>query len=80
MQRVEIVEKLQSILISVLKLDSVIINDDLSAANVDGWDSLTHMVIITEIEKRFEVQFKLRELNKLTNMGNLIALIASKTN
>ena len=80
MQRVEIVEKLQSILISILKLDSVIINDDLSAANVDGWDSLTHMVIITEIEKRFEVQFKLRELNKLTNMGNLIALIASKTN
>ena len=80
MQRVEIVEKLQSILISVLKLDSVIINDDLSAANVDGWDSLTHMVIITEIEKRFEVQFKIRELNKLTNMGNLIALIASKTN
>ena len=80
MQRVEIVDKLQSILISVLNLDSVIINDELSAANVDGWDSLTHMVIITEIEKRFEVQFKLRELNKLTNMGNLIALIASKTN
>ena len=80
MQREEIVEKLQSILISVLKLDSVIINDDLTAANVDGWDSLTHMVIITEIENRFGVQFKLRELNKLTKMGNLITLIASKTN
>jgi acyl carrier protein len=80
MQRVEIVEKLHSILISVLKLENVVINDELSAANVDGWDSLTHMVIITEIENRFGVRFKLRELNKLTNMGNLISLIASKTN
>lgn len=80
MQRFEIVEKLQSILTAVLKLDDIIIADDMSAADVDGWDSLTHMVIITEIEKRFSVRFKLRELNKLTNMGNLITLIASKSN
>jgi acyl carrier protein len=80
MQRLEIVEKLHSILTAVLKLDDIVIADDLSAADVDGWDSLTHMVIITEIEKRFSVRFKLRELNQLTNMGHLIALIASKSN
>jgi acyl carrier protein len=36
------------------------------------------MVIITEIEKAFAVQFKLKEINKLKNMGNLIELIQSK--
>jgi acyl carrier protein len=45
---------------------------------VEGWDSLTHMVILTEIEKEFGIQFKLKEINKLKNMGNLIELITSK--
>jgi acyl carrier protein len=53
--------------------------DELSAAEVDGWDSLTHMIIITEIEKKFQISFKLKELNKLSNLGSLINLIQLKT-
>jgi acyl carrier protein len=52
--------------------------DDLSARDVDGWDSLSHMVIISEIENHFGVKFKLRELNKLNNLGNLIELVSGK--
>jgi acyl carrier protein len=80
MERVFINEKLQFILSSVLKFDEFIIEDSLSATDVDGWDSLTHMVIITEIEKYFNIRFKLKELNKLTNIGNLISLIELKLN
>jgi acyl carrier protein len=80
MERVFINEKLQFILSSVLKFDELIIEDSLSATDVDGWDSLTHMVIITEIEKYFNIRFKLKELNKLTNIGNLISLIELKLN
>jgi acyl carrier protein len=80
MERVFINEKLQFILSSVLKFDEFIVEDSLSATDVDGWDSLTHMVIITEIEKYFNIRFKLKELNKLTNIGNLISLIELKLN
>jgi acyl carrier protein len=80
MERVFINKKLQFILSSVLKFDEFIIEDSLSATDVDGWDSLTHMVIITEIEKYFNIRFKLKELNKLTNIGNLISLIELKLN
>jgi len=52
--------------------------DDLTAADVEGWDSLTHMSIITGLERAFDVRFKLREINKLKNMGSLIELIRSK--
>jgi len=78
MERILINEKLQLILSSVLKFDKLIIEDSLSATDLDGWDSLTHMVIITEIEKYFNIRFKLKELNKLTNIGNLISLIELK--
>jgi acyl carrier protein len=79
MERTEIVNKLRTILVNVLKHENFEMKNELSAPDVAGWDSLTHMVIITEIEKGFQVHFKLKELNKLNNLGNLIDLIQSKT-
>ena len=78
MERTKIVHQIQEILEKVLKHSRFEIHDELTATMVEGWDSLTHMVIITEIEKSFAVQFKLKEINKLKNMGNLIELIQSK--
>jgi acyl carrier protein len=78
MDKQAIIEKIKAILQRVLKHDRFEIHDELTAQMVEGWDSLTHMVIITEIEKTFAVQFKLKEINKLKNMGNLIELIQSK--
>ncbi|HSH67567.1 MAG TPA: acyl carrier protein [Bacteroidia bacterium] len=72
MERNEIIEKIKTILVTILKHENFEMKDELSAADVAGWDSLTHMVIITEIEKSFQVKFKLKELNKLNNLGNLI--------
>jgi acyl carrier protein len=80
MERILIVEKLKIIISSILKVDNLMMNDTISAKDVEGWDSLSHMVIITEVEKFFKIQFKLKELNKLTNMGNLISLIELKLN
>lgn len=78
MERDEIVSKIKTILVSVLKHEDFVMNDELTAAAVNGWDSLTHMIIITDIENAFGVKFKLKELNKLNNMGNLIELITAK--
>ncbi len=78
MERKFIQVKVKEIIISVLKHEGFEMSDDLVAAEVDGWDSLTHMIIITTIEKEFNIKFKLRELNKLKNAGTLIELIQSK--
>lgn len=78
MNREEIKEQLQIIVAKVVKLDSVILNDDTTANDVEGWDSLSHMEIITEIEKTFHFSFKLRELAKLKNVGSILDLIIKK--
>jgi acyl carrier protein len=54
MEKKEILEKTGKILKAILKHDKLDINEALSATDVDGWDSLTHMLIITEIEKEFK--------------------------
>jgi len=79
MERNEIKKEVKIIFVSVLKNNNFEISDELTANDVDGWDSLSHMVIVTEVEKHFDIKFKLKDLNKLNNIGNLIDLVALKT-
>jgi acyl carrier protein len=78
MNRNEILEGIETILKSVLNHENFEISETLSATDVDGWDSLTHMMIISEVEQKFSITFKLKELNKMKNIGDMIDLIVSK--
>lgn len=78
MERSELTVKIRNTIITVLGHERFEMRDDLTAPEVEGWDSLTHMSIITGLEKTFDIKFKLREINKLRNMGTLIELISSK--
>ena len=78
MDRNEIIEKLTVIFRTVFKNDGIVLRDDMTADDVDNWDSLTHMAMISEVEKCFSIKFKLKELNKLRQVGDLIAIVESK--
>lgn len=78
MDAILIKEKIKTLLINVLEHDNFEMTDELTAKDVDGWDSLSHMMIITKIEEIFNIRFKLRDLNKLKNMGSLVLVIQSK--
>ena len=78
MTSIEIKEAIKEILIKVLKHNNFVLEDKLTAADVDGWDSLSHMMIISEIENKFGIRFKLKELNKMNNIGDLIELVGIK--
>lgn len=78
MERNAIAEKIKKILTTVLKHEKFEMKDELQATEVEGWDSLSHITIISEIEEAFGIKFKLKELNKLKNIGSLIDIVQSK--
>ena len=80
MEKLELVEKLTKTFRSTFDDDNLIITDDLTANDVDNWDSLTHMILISEVENEFCIKFKLKDLNKMKNVGALIEIIISKIN
>ena len=80
MNNSEIINKLTPIFREVLELNDLELTDDLSASDVDNWTSLTHMLIMTKIEEVFDVTFKLKELKKLQNVGDMISVLEEKTN
>lgn len=78
MDRKEICRRVQGILIEVLELENFELKENMAASDVRGWDSLNHMIIISKIEKEFNVRFKLKELSKLENLDALLDLIHQK--
>ena len=78
MERIEITEKLTAIFHEVFSDNEIVLRDEMTAKDVEKWDSLTHMMMITKVEEVFGIKFKLKELNKLKQVGDLIAIIENK--
>jgi acyl carrier protein len=71
-------ESLNQIFCMVFDDDSIQIHPDMTANDVDGWDSLSHVNLITTIEAKFNIRFSHKELLVQRNVGDLIAGIDRK--
>lgn len=78
MEKTEIVTKLTPVFRKVFGNNSLELTDELSALDVENWDSLSHMLLIAEVENNFAIKFRLKDLNKMANVGDMIAIISSK--
>lgn len=79
METKDIMETLNGVFRRVLKHDDIELNPTTTAQDVEGWDSLTNMILISEIEKTYNLHFSFREIVRLKNVGDLCAAIAKKT-
>lgn len=58
--------------------ESLELNDDTTADQVEGWDSQMHVMLIVAAEQRFGIKFRTAELESLRNVGQFTQLIESK--
>ena len=75
----EIETKLQEVFRDVFQDESLTILPEMTAGDVDKWDSITHLIMISKVEEVFNASFRLKELIKLKNVGDLITLLKEKT-
>ena len=78
MEKTEIAEKLTPVFRKVFANNTLELTDELSALDVENWDSLSHMLLISEVESSFAIKFRLKDLNKMANVGDMIDIISSK--
>lgn len=80
MEKKDILLRLTEIFKSVFKDNSLSISEESTANDIDQWDSLSHMILITEVEQAFAIKFKLKDLNKMRNVGDMMDIIILKSN
>ena len=78
MTREEVMLQLTEIFRKVFKRPDLILNDELTAKDVKGWDSLNHINLIVATEKSFKIKFTTKEIQGLPNVGRLIDVIYTK--
>ncbi len=72
-------EQLQTVFHDVFDDTTIVIKPETTAKSVAGWDSLAHIQLLVAVEQAFNVRFNTGEVASLANVGEMVALIATKT-
>jgi acyl carrier protein len=78
MNEPEIYVTLQKVFEDVFNDESIKLNPELSANDVEGWDSITHIRLMLTVEKTFKTKLSASEIGKLKNVGDLVTLIKAR--
>lgn len=75
MSEKEIYEKLNEVFQDVFMDDSIMVSAGTTASNVEDWDSLMHITLVSEVEKAFQIKLDARSASNLKNVGEMVAII-----
>ena len=79
MNQAEVITRLQEVFDNVF-LEPVELTPELSADDVEEWDSLIHIALIVAIEKSFNIRFRVGEVEGTKNVGEFANLIITRLN
>lgn len=74
MTRQEIFEKLNGIFSDVFD-ESITVTDATTSADIEDWDSLTHITLISEVEDAFGIKFSMKDVLGMKNVGEMADII-----
>lgn len=74
----ELLQRLNEIFREVFDDEDIDITPEMTANDVDGWDSLSHVNLIVAIESKFKITFSQKELLTFKNVGDLLNSIRGK--
>jgi len=74
-----IYDRLTALLRDIFDDEDLVATPELTADDVDEWDSLAHVRLVLAVEKAFGVKFSAAEVSRLKNVGEFASLIEAKT-
>ena len=77
--RDDILEKMNDIFQTYFDDETIHLQENTTAADIDEWDSLAQVGLILIIERTFSLKFSMDEIDKLADVGEMVALIDAKS-
>ncbi|HRU97350.1 MAG TPA: acyl carrier protein [Ruminococcus sp.] len=74
----DIITRLNSVFRDVFDDDSLSVNENTTSADIEDWDSIEHINLISAVEDEFSMQFRMREVSGMKNVGEMIAIIKER--
>jgi len=71
-------QRLNQVFRDVFDDDRIEIFDAMTAADLDDWDSLSHITLVLAVEREFGLRLNAAEVGRLNNVGEMVRLLASR--
>ena len=78
MSTTEIYAKLTSLFRDLFDDDDIRLDENTTAKDIDGWDSLSNIRMVLSVETTFGIRLSAAQVASLATLGDLVAVIASK--
>jgi len=70
--------KLQEIMRDTFDNESIVLKPEMTAADVEEWDSMNHVRLIVAVEEELEIELPMERISELRNVGELVQVIAEE--
>ncbi len=78
MSEQEIYERLNEVFRDVFDDDEIEVEAETTADDIEDWDSLAHINLISAVEDEFGIRFKMGEVSTMKNVGEMVEIIAER--
>jgi acyl carrier protein len=78
MQDQDIYTRLTEIFRDIFDDDTIVLNPEATAKDIEDWDSFNHINLIVATEAKFGIKFKTAEIESLKNVGHFVTIIQQK--
>ncbi len=72
------IEKLRDQFREVFEDETLEIYPEMTAADVENWDSFNHINLVVAIETAFDISFTTQEIGEMRNVGDLVTSLKAK--
>lgn len=76
----ETIKRIEKVFQNVFKDKNIKISENTTANDIPAWDSLMHMIVISEIEEEFGLNFSFNEAGDFKSIGDIVNCINNKGN
>jgi len=73
--REEVFERLNKVFREILDDDTIELQDDTTADDVDGWDSFEHINLVVGVEEEFNMKIPMGKVVTMKNVGEMVDII-----
>ena len=78
MDQREVFDRLNRVFREVFDDETIRVTPKTTADDIDDWDSLEHITLISAVEREFRMKFKMGEISSMKNVGEMARIVTER--
>lgn len=74
----EVFSRLDRVFQEVFDDGSIHVTPQTTANDIEDWDSLEHITLISAVEREFRMKFKMGEISSMKNVGEMAQIVMER--